>query len=285
MASAIGNNCVKQLKLMRKDLDSLRDLVASVEASSAAAADGASARPPSTGGSGSGAGSVMSAGEARQALQRATALKGQLAASGATLGRLLDDLELVVKREPAGGSEKADKARARLKDLQAQRRDVVDELTALQARLDDAKTKAERSDLFHTVRLDGRSDTPENPYAATQRRSHEWGNGASNGSGGQARERLSRADGNTRESAALGRMASTLDEYIESGLASLADIRDQGSMLKSTQRKVRDVALKLGVSGETIRWVEQRTRSDKWIFYGGCIFTLFCFYLILKYVG
>ncbi len=75
----------------------------------------------------------------------------------------------------------------------------------------------------------------------------------------------------------------TLDEYLERGRAVLGDLGQQKEMLKGTQRRLYSVANTLGISGDTIRMVERRSKQDKWIFWGGVVvFCIFC-YLVLRW--
>ena len=70
---------------------------------------------------------------------------------------------------------------------------------------------------------------------------------------------------------------SALDEYLARGQAVLGDLGQQREMLKGTQKRLYSVANTLGISGDTIRMIERRTRQDKWIFgVGVVVFFLFC---------
>lgn len=55
--------------------------------------------------------------------------------------------------------------------------------------------------------------------------------------------------------------------------------------LPGTQRRLLSAANTLGLSRETITFIERRTKGDYYILLGGGAFTLFCFYLILRYFG
>jgi uncharacterized membrane protein YsdA (DUF1294 family) len=57
----------------------------------------------------------------------------------------------------------------------------------------------------------------------------------------------------------------------------LGDLDQQRDTLKGTQKRLYIVADVLGISGDTIRMVERRVKTDKWVFYVGVvIFLLFC---------
>lgn len=75
----------------------------------------------------------------------------------------------------------------------------------------------------------------------------------------------------------------TLDEYLERGRAVLGDLGQQKEILKGTQRRLYSVANTLGISGDTIRMVERRSKQDKWMFWAGVVvFCVFC-YLVLRW--
>lgn len=75
-----------------------------------------------------------------------------------------------------------------------------------------------------------------------------------------------------------------LDEYLERGRAVLGDLGDQREMLKGTQKRLYSVATTLGISGDTIRMVERRSKQDKWVFWAGAIlFFGFC-WLVIYYL-
>lgn len=144
--------------------------------------------------------------------------------------------------------------------------------------------------------------TPENPYANTS--GGAGGGGASSsgygGYGGRGHARntsggaggggggggggygmgsgdVSREDHALREQHFFANTNSALDEYIARGQAVLGDLGTQREMLKNTQKRLYSVANTLGVSGDTIRMIERRSREDKWIFWAGVVvFFLFC---------
>jgi Golgi SNAP receptor complex protein 2 len=86
-----------------------------------------------------------------------------------------------------------------------------------------------------------------------------------------------------REGDFLKRTEGQLDEYIGRGMAVLDNLVEQRGFLKDAQRKVLDAGNTLGLSRDTIRFIERRTTQDKYIFYGGAIFTLVCFWYIYRW--
>ncbi|ORY77326.1 hypothetical protein BCR37DRAFT_394951 [Protomyces lactucae-debilis] len=135
--------------------------------------------------------------------------------------------------------------------------------------------------IFQIDKVDGQQEGEQahakhNPYSNSS-------SGAQQAGGQQST--LSRHEGNMKEASALNRVSGALDEYIEAGLASLSDLRDQTATLKGTQERLRDVAVKMGLSSGTIRFIEQRTKGARYVFYGGCFLTLVAFFSILRYFG
>lgn len=132
--------------------------------------------------------------------------------------------------------------------------------------------------------------TPENPYAdhsvaanAAQRSQFQLRNPTGSVLGASPADYPREAHA-FREQSFMAQTNAQLDEFLERGRAVLGDLGDQRDMLKGTQRKLYSVANTLGISGDTIRMVERRSRQDKWVFWvGAVIFFGFC-YLVLKWL-
>ncbi|KAJ3085585.1 protein transport protein bos1 [Quaeritorhiza haematococci] len=71
-----------------------------------------------------------------------------------------------------------------------------------------------------------------------------------------------------RENDVLKTSGDRIDEFITMGRSALQELYEQRSMLKSTQRRLLDIANSLGLSTTVIRYIEQRTAADKWILWG-----------------
>ncbi|GAA5929881.1 Bos1p [Sporobolomyces koalae] len=78
---------------------------------------------------------------------------------------------------------------------------------------------------------------------------------------------------------------STLDGYLAQGQAVLDNLTNQREVMKGTKKRLLNAANTLGLSRETIQFIERRTKGDWYILVGGGAFTLICFGLILKYFG
>lgn len=104
-----------------------------------------------------------------------------------------------------------------------------------------------------------------------------------------------------REHSFIQNTDARLDDFIAHGRAVLDDLVDQRTVLKGTQRRLLDAANTLGLSRDVIGWIERRrcvelfrvvpqliqivSTQDMYIFFGGAVFTFFCFYLIWHYFG
>lgn len=69
----------------------------------------------------------------------------------------------------------------------------------------------------------------------------------------------SREDFALREHTFLQESENSIDNYIAQGRAVLENLVEQRGMLKGTKRRLLDAANTLGMSRETIGWVERRT--------------------------
>jgi Golgi SNAP receptor complex protein 2 len=69
----------------------------------------------------------------------------------------------------------------------------------------------------------------------------------------------SREDFALREHTFLQESENSIDQYIAQGRAVLGDLMDQRGLLKGTKTRLLGAANTLGLSRETIGWVERRT--------------------------
>lgn len=226
------------------------------------------------------------------AAQISPAALGSLSASLTAFQRTIDEYNSLAKQElnPA----KQEKALERIRNFRTELADYRREFESLKTARDEALHHQDRGELL------GRrpyAATPENPYAASSgaATSSSYGGygggghvrntsggagvgGSSSGGGyGMGSNDVTREDHALREQNFFASTNSALDEYIARGQAVLGDLGTQREMLKGTQKRLYSVANTLGVSGDTIRMIERRTREDKWIFWAGVVvFFLFC---------
>ena len=71
---------------------------------------------------------------------------------------------------------------------------------------------------------------------------------------------------------------------IAHGEGTLSSLKEQNSALKFIKTKMLNVTNSLGLSNTLIRMIERRNQSDKFILYGGMVFTLFIMFLTVKYI-
>ncbi|GAA5844937.1 hypothetical protein JCM11251_007274 [Rhodosporidiobolus azoricus] len=88
-----------------------------------------------------------------------------------------------------------------------------------------------------------------------------------------------------REHDFMQQTGATLDAYLAQGQAVLGNLANQRDVMKGTQRRLLSAANTLGLSRETISFIERRTKADYYILLGGGAATLVCMYFILKYFG
>ncbi|KAJ3369248.1 Golgi SNAP receptor complex member 2, partial [Kappamyces sp. JEL0680] len=88
-------------------------------------------------------------------------------------------------------------------------------------------------------------------------------------------------DMGVREEERLDAASQSVDQYITMGRNALQELYEQRDILKSTQRKMLDAANKLGLSTTVIRFIEQRSMSDRYILWGGIFISLVIMYLVV----
>ncbi|WVQ80753.1 hypothetical protein IAT38_002858 [Cryptococcus sp. DSM 104549] len=225
----------------------------------------------------------MEAGEGGAAVQ------GQITTTLGALSRLIDDYDSMARKEMVTvAREKANTRVARLKT----------EHKELKSRFERAKNESQakaREDLLSTS---ASSVSPYSPNASTsgaQRRS-AYPNQSTQSSLAESpfannplfqpnHPPSSREDFALREHSFLQESENSIDQYISQGRAVLENLVEQRGILKGTRKKLLDAANTLGLSRETIGWVERRTKQDAWIFGLGATFTLFSFWAIWHYLG
>ncbi|OQR82714.1 hypothetical protein ACHHYP_15627 [Achlya hypogyna] len=88
----------------------------------------------------------------------------------------------------------------------------------------------------------------------------------------------------SQEHESLGRSSRMVNEITELSYLTLGNLSDQRERMKGVQRKVLDVANRLGLSSSLLRVIERRDAVDKWIVYGGMIVVLGFMYICVAYL-
>lgn len=96
---------------------------------------------------------------------------------------------------------------------------------------------------------------------------------------------MSYDEGMSKERDSLGRSSRQLDEILQMGQQSFDDLLVQNEYLQKFEKKLALSLMTLGVLRGTITRVERRAYQDRFLFFGGAIVTLVCFFLIYKYLG
>ncbi|KAK9431880.1 hypothetical protein V1505DRAFT_325077 [Lipomyces doorenjongii] len=199
------------------------------------------------------------------------ALQGQISATLATLQRTIDEYDAMARRElvPA----KQDKAFARIRNFRTEAAEARTQFDKLKKEREEAQNNLNRAELLG--RRPHHSATPDNPYASGLTRNGLIGGGS------EISESIPVA-AIPREF--ITRTGDQLDEFIERGRAVLGDLVEQRNVLKSTQRKLYSAANTLGISNDTIKYIERRARQDKAVFWAGVVICVLSFYFILRWL-
>ncbi|GAA5848825.1 hypothetical protein JCM8547_006357 [Rhodosporidiobolus lusitaniae] len=249
-----------------------------------------------------------------------SALHGQINAALAALDRTIDDYDQMARREIVEvKKEKALQRVAKFRDEYAQLRREYDRVKASGIA---QKSTADRSELFsgsssspyapsastssvaasHSYgastssrsfanRPSAQHPPPHNPYGSPDVAISLGGGVGAGGGGGMGGDYAASVHNNQRTNHALRehdfmqQTGATLDAYLAQGQAVLGNLANQRDVMKGTQRRLLSAANTLGLSRETISFIERRTKADYYILLGGGAATLFGFYLILKYFG
>lgn len=89
--------------------------------------------------------------------------------------------------------------------------------------------------------------------------------------------------GDEQHDARLGQASMEMGSVIGQARATLGALRDQGTTMKGTKRRLLDIATTLGLSNTLMRLIEQRTAQDKIVLWGGMLVTLVAMYFIWSY--
>ncbi|EPY52815.1 SNARE Bos1 [Schizosaccharomyces cryophilus OY26] len=199
-------------------------------------------------------------------------IQGQISASFLSLTRSIEDYNSMVKREliPA----KKNKATVRVQEFRQKHSQLSEHFEQLKVQVREAAHAKNRRDLFG--RRGYANAAPDNPYGENAMTDAEVvENGLPN---------ITRQEGLLRENDFLGRAETQIDEYLERGRLLLGDLVEQKTILKSTKKKILDVANTLGITRTTLSAINRRSRQDKVIFYLGAAFVFLCFYLIVRWL-
>ena len=213
-------------------------------------------------------------------------LLGQISSSLTSFSRTLDSYSDLAKTEL--NPSKKEKALERIKSFRGELSDYRGQLASLKIQAEDQQTSTNRAELLG--RRPHHTSTPDNPYsnasvASNAATSSPWApkDGGAGGLGMNSGD-YTRETHALREQNFFANTHTALDEYLARGQAVLGDLGQQREILKGTQKRLYSVANTLGISGDTIRMIERRTRQDKWIFWAGVVvFFGFC-WLCLHYL-
>lgn len=74
-----------------------------------------------------------------------------------------------------------------------------------------------------------------------------------------------------------------VDDMLKSGSGILESLRDQRNTLKGAKKRILDIANTLGLSNTVLRLIERRAYQDKFILFGGMLFTMIVIVIVIMY--
>ncbi|KAG2058993.1 V-snare-domain-containing protein [Suillus hirtellus] len=212
-------------------------------------------------------------------------LLGQISASLAAMHRTIDDYDSMAKREIIKA--KQEKGQMRVQKFRSDYAELKSQFELIKTE----RAAAQRSELL------GGTSNILSPSSDTRRRftptatALNGGVSPSQHSESPFRTQTPISGSTLRESHALHEHSfiqnteTRLDEFLAQGREVLDNLVDQRNVLKGTQRRLLDAANTMGLSRDVIGWIERRSTQDMYIFFGGGVFTFFCFWLIWHYLG
>jgi len=209
-----------------------------------------------------------------------------ISASLAAMHRTIDDYDSMAKREMIKA--KQEKAQMRVQKFRTDYGELRNQFERIKAEVNAEKEASQRADLITSASVASPSDArrrfqttyPPNSTLHPELISESPFRNPSPQPGFGLREHHA-----LNEHSFIQQTESRLDEFLLQGREVLDNLRYQRNVLKGTQRRLLDTANTLGLSRNVIGWIERRSTQDMYIFFGGALFTFFCFYMIWKYLG
>ncbi|KJA29043.1 hypothetical protein HYPSUDRAFT_33557 [Hypholoma sublateritium FD-334 SS-4] len=221
------------------------------------------------------------------------ALLGQISASLSAMHRTIDDYDSMTKREIIKAKQekaqmRVQKFRADYTDLRSQfERYKAENIAAIQesnrAELISATAAAPMSPSDARRRYPQAQPTPSTLHPGLRPQNETISESPFRGATPQSG--MGREYRALDEHSFIQNTETRLDEFLAQGREVLDNLVDQRNMLKGTQRRLLNVANTLGLSRDVIGWIERRSTQDTYIFLAGAVFTIFCFYMIWRYLG
>lgn len=197
---------------------------------------------------------------------------GQITTTITQLSRILQEYDDFISKQTLNENSKL-KNETRLLNFQNELSESKIKFQSLKKQREEELAQISKNSLFNNTS----TAVSDNPYE-----SNTVVNRHANNS--QQHSGLSMQEGLYKEQSILQRGDEQLDAILEMGQQAFSDLVEQNEIIKKTQQKMVQSLETLGVSRETIRKIEKKAFEDRWIFYIGAILTLYCFYLILKYL-
>ncbi|KAJ3260049.1 protein transport protein bos1 [Chytriomyces hyalinus] len=215
--------------------------------------------------------------DAMQALVDAGAVEcpnaGQLHSNLDTLRLAAKDMSDIAKREIT--TLKREKALSRANQMQedySRLKNLFDHLRKIQS---ERAAERDRSELMGS----------NNAGPGGRRRATAGSKNSGEGPSMSDTSAILMMDGMLKENESLTASDGRLDEFIQMGRGALNELYEQRQLLKSTQRRMYDIANTLGLSSTVIKYIEKRASQDRWVLFGGMVVTLLLMWAIAHFLG
>ncbi|KAJ3256975.1 protein transport protein bos1 [Chytriomyces hyalinus] len=215
--------------------------------------------------------------DAMQALVDAGAVEcpnaGQLHSNLDTLRLAAKDMSDIAKREIT--TVKREKALSRANQMQedySRLKNLFDHLRKIQS---ERAAERDRSELMGA----------NNAGPGGRRRATAGSKNSGEGPSMSDTSAILMMDGLLKENESLTASDGRLDEFIQMGRGALNELYEQRQLLKSTQRRMYDIANTLGLSSTVIKYIEKRASQDRWVLFGGMVVTLLLMWAIAHFLG
>ncbi|KAL3898413.1 MAG: hypothetical protein SGCHY_002759, partial [Lobulomycetales sp.] len=188
-----------------------------------------------------------------------------------SLGRLkkhTEELDELAKRETV--SVKREKAIDRVSRAR-------NDYTSMKSTFDAYKKQAAEA-----AQAETRNQLLEQQSSTTRRTLSSGGSGVSNAQSTDAS--IMQMGAMVKEADALHSSGRRLDEFIDIGRNALNELSEQRGMLKSSRKRMLDIANSLGLSANVIKYIEKRSAQDKWFLLAGIVISIILMWAIVHYL-
>jgi len=179
-----------------------------------------------------------------------------------------DRLDVLVSKLPAGGpGGRRENWKTKVHQMKADVRSLQSDFSGFQARSWNKEREISDRDQLLSMRFTTNAEAAK----------------ASGIPGGNDESTSILIDKALEHQSSLHRSNREVDLLLDHGREMLSSLVDQRSVIKGFRKKMLDVASFLGLSNTVMRHIEKRSEGDKWILFGGMLFTCFIMFLVIRW--